>query len=74
MKASKIQELRERRRKIIIAGGGDKIKARHEKGLLTARERLEALIQPETFQETGMHIRHCGHHLSDLGSTASRTK
>ena len=62
MKASKIQELRERRRKIIITGGEDKIKARHEKGLLTARERLEALFQPETFQETGMHIRHCGQH------------
>ena len=62
MKASKIQELRERRRKIINAGGEDKIKARHEKGLLTARERLEALFQPETFQETGMHIRHCGQH------------
>ena len=29
---------------------------------LTARERLEALFQPETFQETGMHIRHCGQH------------
>jgi len=51
MKASKIQELRERRRKIIIAGGEDKIKARHEKGLLTARERLEALFQPETFRK-----------------------
>ena len=62
MKASKIQELRERRRKIIITGGEDKLKARHEKGLLTARERLEALFQPETFQETGMHIRHCGQH------------
>jgi acetyl-CoA carboxylase carboxyltransferase component len=62
MKASKIQELRERRRKIILAGGEDKIRARHEKGLLTARERLGAFFEPETFQETGMHIRHSGKH------------
>ena len=49
MKASKIQELRERRRKIIIAGGEDKIKARHEKGLLTARERLERSLSAGNF-------------------------
>ena len=62
MKASKTQELRECRRKIIVTGEEDKIKARHQKGLLTACERLEALFQPETFQETGMHIRPCGQH------------
>jgi acetyl-CoA carboxylase carboxyltransferase component len=62
MKAFKIQELRERRRKIINGGGEDKTRARHEKGLLTARERLGAFFEPETFQETGMHIRHAGKH------------
>ncbi len=59
---SKIEGLRERRRKIIVGGGEDKIKARHEKGLMTARERLGALFQPDTFQEVGMHIRHSGRH------------
>jgi acetyl-CoA carboxylase carboxyltransferase component len=62
MKASKIEGLRERRRKIIVGGGEDKIKARHEKGLLTARDRLGALFQPDTFQEVGMHIHHSGRH------------
>ncbi len=62
MKASKIEGLRERRRKIIVGGGEDKIKARHEKGLLTARDRLGTLFQPDTFQEVGMHIRHSGRH------------
>ncbi|MGO9984779.1 MAG: acyl-CoA carboxylase subunit beta [Rhodomicrobium sp.] len=57
-----LEKLRERRRKIAQAGGADKIKARHELGLMTARERLGALFQPETFQETGMHVRHSGRH------------
>ncbi len=62
MKASKIEGLRERRRKIIVGGGEDKIKARHEKGLMTARDRLGTLFQADTFQEIGMHIRHTGRH------------
>jgi acetyl-CoA carboxylase carboxyltransferase component len=42
-----------------MAGGGeDKMKARHAKGILTARERLDRLFQEDTFQEIGLHIRH----------------
>jgi acetyl-CoA carboxylase carboxyltransferase component len=59
---SKVEDLRKRRRKIIAGGGEDKIKARHEKGLMTARDRLDALFQRDTFQEVGMHIRHSGRH------------
>ena len=62
MRASMLEGLRERRRKIISGGGEDKIKARHEKGLMTARDRLGALFQQDTFQEVGMHIRHVGKH------------
>ena len=51
-------DLANRRDKIISAGGTDKIEERHEKGLLTARERLIALFQPDTFQEFGTFIRH----------------
>ena len=50
--------LANRRDKIISAGGTDKIEERHEKGLMTARERLVALFQNDTFQEYGAHIRH----------------
>lgn len=67
MKASMIDGLRERRRKIVLGGGADKIKARHEKGLMTARERLDALFQPDTFQEMGMHVRHKGRHFGSDG-------
>ena len=50
----------ERRRAAIREGGGaDKLTARHEKGQLGARERLERLFSPGTFQESGAHVRHC---------------
>ena len=67
MRASMLEGLRERRRKIISGGGEDKIKARHEKGLMTARDRLGALFQQDTFQEVGMHIRHVGKHFGSDG-------
>ena len=47
-----------RRAEIISAGGPDRIEERHNKGLMTARERLAALFQEDTFQEYGAHIRH----------------
>lgn len=53
-----LEELQKRREDIYAAGGQDKIEKRHEKGLLTARERLGLLFQPDTFQEIGAHIRH----------------
>ena len=57
-----LQTLRERRAAIEAGGGADKIAERHAKGLLSARERLEALFQPGTFQEVGMHVRHRARH------------
>jgi acetyl-CoA carboxylase carboxyltransferase component len=57
-----LEELRKRRAAVTAAAGEDKIKERHEKGVLTARERLALLFQPDTFQEVGMHIRHSGRH------------
>src|SRR5512135_1151811 len=53
-----IEALRERRRAVMAGGGEDKHAARRQKGLLSARERLDALFQPGTFQEFGAHVRH----------------
>ncbi len=50
--------LKERREAIRQGGGADKLKARHEKGLLSARERIDLLCQPDTFQEGGAHVKH----------------
>ena len=55
-----IKDLYKRRETIEAGGGKDKIAARRAKGLLTARDRLDLLFQPGTFQESGMHIGHAG--------------
>ncbi len=48
-----------RRQQIARSGGGaDKLARRREKGLLSARERLETFFQSNTFQEFGMHAQH----------------
>jgi acetyl-CoA carboxylase carboxyltransferase component len=57
LSASILQDLRDREAKIIAAGGPDKVRARHDQGRLTARERLAALFQEGTFQEIGKFIR-----------------
>ncbi len=51
-------KLKESRKKVYAAGGATKIKERHERGLLSARERILGLFQADTFQEYGAHIRH----------------
>jgi acetyl-CoA carboxylase carboxyltransferase component len=53
-----LETYKERRKKILAAGGEDKIEKRHQKGLMSARERLMHLFQPDTFQEIGAFIRH----------------
>jgi propionyl-CoA carboxylase beta chain len=52
----------ERRDRAAEAGGGDERVARqHEAGKLTARERIEALLDPESFQETDRLVLHRSH-------------
>ncbi len=59
----KLLETLEQRRKSVAAGGGeDKIQKRRDKGLLSARERLLALFEENSFQEFGAHIRHTARH------------
>src|SRR5438067_9851658 len=51
------EDLRERREKIKLGGGPEKIDAQHARDKLTARERLEMLIDDGTFVELGIHGR-----------------
>jgi acetyl-CoA carboxylase carboxyltransferase component len=54
----KLKEL-ERRRAIVLAGGGPKrIAAQHAKGKKTARERIEALLDPGSFVEVDAFVEH----------------
>ena len=49
----------ERRRDAARAGGGTvRIAAQHAKGRLTARERLDILLDPGSFEELDMYVEH----------------
>jgi len=58
---SKLDELHARREAVLAGGGKDKLEARRKKGLMTARDRLDALFMPGTFLEFGMHAEHGCH-------------
>lgn len=58
----KILELEERRRKIELGGGDKRIAAQHNKGKMTARERLEILLDEGTFRELNPFIEHRATH------------
>ncbi|MGO9499432.1 MAG: acyl-CoA carboxylase subunit beta, partial [Solirubrobacteraceae bacterium] len=51
------EDLRARRERIKLGGGPEKVEAQHAAGKLTARERVELLIDPGTFVELGIHGR-----------------
>ncbi len=57
-----IEELLARRSKIKTGGGPEKLAARRDKGLMNARERIEAFCQPHSFQESGAHAHHTAQH------------
>src|SRR5215212_4027937 len=52
-----VDDLHERRAKIKLGGGVEKIDGQHAKGKLTARERIDLLVDRGTFVEIGMHGR-----------------
>ena len=53
-----IEELEERRAAAQLGGGQRRIDAQHAKGKLTARERIEILFDPGTFEERDMFVEH----------------
>jgi acetyl-CoA carboxylase carboxyltransferase component len=52
------QKLRTLRQQVHDGGGKDRIAKQHEGGKLTARERLELLLDPGTFQEIDAFVTH----------------
>jgi acetyl-CoA carboxylase carboxyltransferase component len=57
-----IAELTAREAKIKKMGGPEQVKKQHALNKLTVRERIELLLDPDTFEETGMHVKHHCHH------------
>ncbi len=56
--AERVEQLGERRAEIALGGGQARLDKQHDKGKLTARERIDALLDPDTFQETGAFRTH----------------
>ncbi|MBM4002720.1 MAG: acyl-CoA carboxylase subunit beta [Planctomycetes bacterium] len=53
-----VRQLEEKRRAAQLGGGPRRIDAQHAKGKLTARERLELLLDPGSFEEWDMFVEH----------------
>ena len=58
IQSDKIRQLVERRGKARLGGGEKRIEAQHAKGKLTARERLELLLDEGSFEEYDMFVQH----------------
>ncbi|HEY4472977.1 MAG TPA: carboxyl transferase domain-containing protein, partial [Stellaceae bacterium] len=53
-----LRRLDEKREAARAGGGARRVKAQHERGKLTARERLEVLLDPGSFEEWDMFVEH----------------
>lgn len=54
----KIQRLRDQKEVALVGGGLDRIQKQHQKGKLTARERITLLLDRNSFEEIGMLKEH----------------
>jgi methylmalonyl-CoA carboxyltransferase 12S subunit len=54
----KIEDLRKRRERAMLGGGADKMEKQRQAGKLTARERITALVDAGSFEETGLFAEH----------------
>lgn len=58
MTVNKLDELRQRRKEIQLGGGQKRIDTQHEKGKLTARERINLLFDEGSFVELDAFVKH----------------
>ena len=56
--ATTVRELEQRRRQAKLGGGEQRIEAQHAKGRLTARERVDVLLDQGSFEEYDMFVEH----------------
>lgn len=54
----KYNKLAEKKEQSLLGGGLDKINKQHQQGKLTARERIEVLLDRDSFEEYGVYIEH----------------
>src|SRR5438874_10642804 len=56
-----LRKLEQKRAAARAGGGARRVKTQHEKGKLTARERIEVLLDPDSFEEWDMFVEHRSH-------------
>lgn len=62
MDSQLLEELKNRRAKARAGGGEDKLQERRNNGLMTARDRLDTLLDAGSFSEIGQHVTHHSRH------------
>jgi propionyl-CoA carboxylase beta chain len=67
--AGKVAELQRRRDEAVHAGSARAVERQHAKGKMTARERIDRLLDPGSFTELDEHARH---RATDFGVAANR--
>lgn len=55
---ARLKELGKRRAELTAGGGADRLDKQHKAGKLGARERIDTLVDPGSFQESGLFARH----------------
>jgi len=53
-----VQDLNQRKEKLQLGGGQERIDRQHEAGSLSARERISVLLDQDSFQEVGIFAKH----------------
>ena len=53
-----VEALRSRREHLQQGGGAERLAKQKEEGKLTARERIDALVDPRSFEEIGLFAQH----------------
>ena len=51
-----LKQLEEKRERARAGGGQKRVDSQHKKGKLTARERIDILLDPDTFEEWDMFM------------------
>jgi propionyl-CoA carboxylase beta chain len=62
-------DIKNKRQESLLGGGQEKINLQHSKGKLTARERIEVLLDDESFEEFGMF---CEHKCTNFGMQSKK--
>ncbi len=70
VKQKQLDALKERREKVIEMGGAERVEGQKRRGKLTARERIDALLDENSFREIGMFVKSRGNSYAEVPADA----